>query len=123
MWKKQQREEAVSSTYGGGSIIGVHHKRDYFIIPRNKLGQDIFIRATEIRGLPNIIRMPSGDMKPLKVPVLKNMLDSHMKGKLGGKVRAMVTVLVADAQVNVFYHLYGMGCFNLEFKISISVHQ
>ncbi|KAI6702353.1 hypothetical protein NL676_011489 [Syzygium grande] len=96
---KQQREEAVSSTYGGGSIIGVHHKRDYFIIPRNKLGEDIFIRATEIRGLPNIIRMPSGDMKPLKVPVLKNMLDSHMKGKLGGKVRAMVTVLVADAQI------------------------
>ncbi|KAK3434687.1 hypothetical protein EUGRSUZ_D02142 [Eucalyptus grandis] len=96
---KEQKEEAGSSTSGGGSIIGVHHKRDYFIIPRNKLGQDIFIRATEIRGLPNIIRMPSGDMKPLKVPVLKNMLDSHMKGKLGGNVRAMVTVLIADAQI------------------------
>ncbi|XP_048140983.1 uncharacterized protein LOC115736923 isoform X3 [Rhodamnia argentea] len=95
----QQKEEAGSSTFGGGSIIGVHHKRDFFIIPRNKLGEDIFIRATEIRGLHNIIRMPSGVMKPLKVPVLKNMLDSHMKGKLGGKVRAMVTVLVADAQI------------------------
>ncbi|KAF8032759.1 hypothetical protein BT93_D1608 [Corymbia citriodora subsp. variegata] len=94
-----QKEEAVSSTYGGGSIIGIHHKRDYFIIPRNKLGQDIFIRATEIRGLPNIFRMASGDMKPLKVPVLKNMLDSHMKGELGGKVRAMLTVLVVDAQI------------------------
>ena len=99
LWKKQQYENTVSSAYGGGSIIGDHHRRDYYIIPRNKLGQDIFIRATEIRGLSNISRMPSGDMKPLRVPVMKNMRDSHMKGKLYGKVRAMVTVLVADAEV------------------------
>lgn len=87
------------STSGGKSIGDVHAKRDYFIIPQNKLGQDIYIRATEIRGLQNVIRMPSGDMKPLKVPVSKNMLDSHLEGKHFKKDRRMVTVIISDGQV------------------------
>ncbi|KAK4844286.1 hypothetical protein QYF36_018501 [Acer negundo] len=90
--------EALSPTYGGRSIIDVHNKRNYYIIPQNKLGQDIFIRACEIGGFSNIIKMPSGDMKPLKVPVSKNMLDSHLKGKLSKMVRKMVTVIIVDAQ-------------------------
>ncbi|KAK9266873.1 hypothetical protein L1049_027132 [Liquidambar formosana] len=91
--------EVVSPTYSGRSLIDIHHKRNYYIIPQNKLGQDIFIRATEIEGLQNIIRMPSGDMKPVKVPVSKNMLDSHLRGKLCGKVRTMVTVIIAAAEL------------------------
>ncbi|PON47154.1 Vacuolar protein sorting-associated protein, partial [Parasponia andersonii] len=90
--------ETFSPSSGGRSIIGIHHKRNYYIIPKNILGQDIFIRATELRGLTNIIRMPSGDMKPLKVPVSKNMLDSHFKGKLCKKVGTVVIVAIADAQ-------------------------
>lgn len=43
--------------------------------------------------------MPSGDAKAVKVPVLKNMLDAHMKGKVGMKIRGMMTVLILDAQV------------------------
>lgn len=43
--------------------------------------------------------MPSGDMRPLKVPVSKNMLDSHLKGKLFRKVRRMVTLIIVDGQV------------------------
>lgn len=43
--------------------------------------------------------MPSGDMKAVKVPVSKNMLDSHLKGRLCKKPRRMVTVVIADAQV------------------------
>ncbi|XP_065619172.1 uncharacterized protein LOC112023786 [Quercus suber] len=93
-----KKQEAFSPTYGGRSIIDIHHQRNYYIIPQNKLGQDIFIRATDIRGLPNIIRMPSGDMKSIKVPVSKDMLDSHLKGKLGRKFRTMVTVVIVDAQ-------------------------
>ncbi|PQQ07891.1 uncharacterized protein Pyn_00514 [Prunus yedoensis var. nudiflora] len=42
--------------------------------------------------------MPSGDMRPLKVPVSKNMLDSHLKGKLFRKVRRMVTLIIVDGQ-------------------------
>ena len=93
------KQEISSPASGGRSIIGTHHKRNYHIIPKNKLGQDIFIRATELRGLTNIIRMPSGDMKPVKVPVSKNMLDSHLKGKLCKKVRTMVIITIAEAQV------------------------
>ncbi|KAE8055526.1 hypothetical protein FH972_012359 [Carpinus fangiana] len=93
-----KKRDAFSSTFGGTSITDIHHRRNYYIIPQNKLGQDIFIRATEKRGLPNIISMPSGDMKPVKVPVSKNMLDSHLKGKLCGKVRTMVTIIILDAQ-------------------------
>nr|DAD18267.1 TPA_asm: hypothetical protein HUJ06_019730 [Nelumbo nucifera] len=85
-------------TYDGRSIINIHDWRNYHIMPQNKLGQDIFIRATEVRGLPNIVRMPSGDMKPIKVPVSQNMLHSHLKGKFGVKLRVMVMVIIADAQ-------------------------
>ncbi|CAK9173343.1 unnamed protein product [Ilex paraguariensis] len=90
-------KEAVSTTTGGRPIIDVHHIRSY-VIPQNKLGQDIFIRAAETRGLQNVIQMPSGDMKPLKVPVLKNMLESHLKGNLYKKLRPMVTIIIADAE-------------------------
>lgn len=38
-------------------------------------------------------------MRPLKVPVSKNMLDSHLKGKLFRKVRRMVTLIIVDGQV------------------------
>lgn len=102
------RQEAFSATYGGRSIMDIHHKGNYYIIPQNKLGQDIFIRATELRGLTNIIRMPSGDMKPIKVPVSKNMLDSHLKGKLCTKVKMMVTVIIADAEVFLYLQLARM---------------
>ncbi|BFG31191.1 hypothetical protein CerSpe_174650 [Prunus speciosa] len=94
-----RKREASSPTDGGVSVIDVHHRRNYYIIPQNKLGQDIYIRATELRGLANIIKMPSGDMRPLKVPVSKNMLDSHLKGKLFRKVRRMVTLIIVDGQI------------------------
>ncbi|KAF2308991.1 hypothetical protein GH714_042439 [Hevea brasiliensis] len=93
-----KKRDEFPPTYGARSVTDIHQRRNYYIIPQNKLGQDIFIRATEIRGLANIIRMPSGDMKPVKVPVSKNMLDSHLKGKLCSKVRKMATVVVVDAQ-------------------------
>ena len=88
----------VSPSYEG-PIIDVHHKKNYFVIPQNKLGQDIFVRATEIRGLPHVIKMPSGEKKSLKVPVSKNMLDSHLQGNLYKKLRSMVTIIISQAQV------------------------
>lgn len=98
----------------GKSVIEVHQKKNYFIIPQNKLGQDIYIRATEIKGFKDIVKMPSGDVRPVKVPVLTNMLDSHLRGELCRNPRIMVTVIVIDAQVplclkqrlHVLWHLY-----------------
>lgn len=92
-------QEAVSPTNAGRSVIDIHHKNNFHVIPQNKLGQDIFIRATEIRGLQNIIKMPPGAMKPLRVPVSKNMLDAHLKGNLFKKLRTMVTIIIAGAEV------------------------
>ncbi|XP_022861011.1 uncharacterized protein LOC111381459 [Olea europaea var. sylvestris] len=43
--------------------------------------------------------MPSGDSKTLKVPVSKNMLDSHMKGSLLEKLKTMVAIIIADAEL------------------------
>lgn len=83
----------------GKSVIEVHQKKNYFIIPQNKLGQDIYIRATEIKGFKDIVKMPSGDVRPVKVPVLTNMLDSHLRGELCRNPRIMVTVIVMDAQL------------------------
>ncbi|KAK2995313.1 hypothetical protein RJ640_023827 [Escallonia rubra] len=96
--ESDRNNEAVSPSHGGRPIIDIHHRRNYFVSPQNKLGQDIFIRATEIRGLPNIIKMPSGEMKPLKVPVSKNMLNAHFKGDLCRKVRMMATIIIAEAE-------------------------
>ncbi|KAL1194607.1 hypothetical protein V5N11_031431 [Cardamine amara subsp. amara] len=83
----------------GKSVIEVHQKKNYFIIPQNKLGQDIYIRATEIKGFKDIVKMPSGDMRTVKVPVLTNMLDSHLRGELCRNTKIMVTVIVMDAQL------------------------
>lgn len=43
--------------------------------------------------------MTSEGRKPLKVPVLKNMLDSHLKGNLCDDARQMVTIAIAEAEV------------------------
>ncbi|KAK8578934.1 hypothetical protein V6N12_069276 [Hibiscus sabdariffa] len=95
----RKRPEVFSPSSPTRSIVDVHHQRSYYIIPQNKLGQDIFIRATEMTGFADIIRLSSGDMKPIKVPVSKNMSDSHLKGKLCRKIRTMVTITIADAML------------------------
>ncbi|XP_060207492.1 uncharacterized protein LOC132635217 [Lycium barbarum] len=117
---KESYQEAVSPTGGGRSIIDVHHRRDYFIIPQNKLGQDIFIRATEIRGLPSIIKMPSGDSKPIKVPVAKNMLDSHLKGSLFEKGNTMVTIIIAAAE---FQQVEGLSSHEYAVEVRLAPDQ
>jgi len=38
-------------------------------------------------------------MKAVKVPVSKDMLESHLRGKLCKKLRTMVTIIIAEAQV------------------------
>ncbi|KAK8614167.1 hypothetical protein V6N13_122539 [Hibiscus sabdariffa] len=91
--------EAYFPTSATRSIVNVHQKRSYYIVPQNKLGQDIFVRATERRGFSDIIIMPAGDTKPIKVPASENMLDSHLKGKLCRKIRTTVTVIIADAML------------------------
>ncbi|CAA0838075.1 pleckstrin homology (PH) domain-containing protein [Striga hermonthica] len=92
-------EEASSPTSNSVSLTAVHQKRSYYIVPQNKLGKDIFIRASAVKGLPDIIQMPAGDRKALKLPAPKNMLDSHLKGCLLQKRRMMVTVIVAEAEL------------------------
>uniref|UniRef100_A0A6N2K527 PH domain-containing protein n=1 Tax=Salix viminalis TaxID=40686 RepID=A0A6N2K527_SALVM len=94
-----KKREAVSPTHGLRSVIDVHQRRNYYIIPQNKLGQDIFIRAAENVGFSNVLRMPSGDMTPVKVPVSKSMTEPHLKGKLRTKDRTMVTIAIVDAEL------------------------
>lgn len=77
----------------------MHHRKNYYLIPHNKLGQDIFIRVTEINGLSNIIKLPPGERKPFKVPVPKNMSDSHLNENVCEKLRRMVTIIIAEAEV------------------------
>ncbi|KAL3619418.1 hypothetical protein CASFOL_036988 [Castilleja foliolosa] len=110
---KESHEEANSPTSNGGSIIAVHQKRSYHVVPQNKLGKDIFIRASAVKGLPDIIKMPAGDRKVLKLPAPKNMLDSHLKGNILKKPRLMVTIIVAEAELlkleSLCSHQYSVG--------------
>nr|XP_009413254.1 PREDICTED: uncharacterized protein LOC103994598 isoform X1 [Musa acuminata subsp. malaccensis] len=91
--------ESVPSAFGESSIIDIHHKGDYYIIPQNKLGQDIYIRGTGHMRPSSIIKMPSRDNKPVKVPAPKNMLNSHLKGKTSTISRSLVTIIIADAEL------------------------
>ncbi|XP_039123130.1 uncharacterized protein LOC120259563 isoform X5 [Dioscorea cayenensis subsp. rotundata] len=99
--EKIENKDAVSPSYMRRSVVDVHHRKNYYIIPVNMLGQDIFIRATEIKRISDIIKLPSGDNKLVKVPVSKNMLDSHMKGRLGIISRLMVTMIIGDGELPV----------------------
>ena len=81
----------------------MHHRKSNYLIPQNKLGQDIFIRVADVKGLSNIIKMPSGERKPLKVPVSNNMLDSHLNVNLCQKLTQMVTIIIAEAEVALYY--------------------
>ncbi|CAN4127752.1 unnamed protein product [Withania somnifera] len=104
---KESYQDAVSPTGGSRSIIDVHHRRNYFIIPQNKLGQDIFIRATEIKGLPGIIKMPSGDSKPIKVPSFE-------------KRNTMVTIIIAAAE---FQQVEGLSSHEYAVEVRLTPDQ
>ncbi|XP_042394059.1 uncharacterized protein LOC121984930 isoform X2 [Zingiber officinale] len=91
--------ESVLPTSGESSILDIHHKSSYYIIPQNKLGQDIYIRGTEGSGTSSIIKIPPGGNKPVKVPALKNMMYPHLKEKLSLVPRSMLTVIIADAEL------------------------
>ncbi|KAK6146409.1 hypothetical protein DH2020_020278 [Rehmannia glutinosa] len=110
---QDSHEEANSQTSYGRSIVAVHQKRSYYIVPQNKLGKNIFIRASALKGLPDIIKMPAGDRKALNLPAPKNMLDSHLKGSLLKKLRLMVTIIVAEAELlkleGLSSHQYSVG--------------
>ncbi|XP_051144600.1 uncharacterized protein LOC127260739 isoform X2 [Andrographis paniculata] len=96
---QESHSEANSPTSDVGSMIDVHQKRNYYIVPENKLGMDIFVRTSEVKGLPDIIKMPAGDRKMLKMPVSKNILDSHLEGSVHKKLRKLITVIVAEAEL------------------------
>ncbi|EPS74221.1 hypothetical protein M569_00532, partial [Genlisea aurea] len=81
------------------SMIDVHQKRNYYIVPQNKLGMDIFIRTFNELELSQVIKMPAGDKKALEVPILRNTLDSHLKGNIHKQQRIMMTVIVAEAEL------------------------
>lgn len=59
--------------------------------------------------------MPSGDSKPIKVPVAKNMLDSHLNGSLFEKGKSMLTIIIAEAEV--------CFCDNANRKAKCKIHQ
>ncbi|XP_068635813.1 uncharacterized protein [Aristolochia californica] len=94
-----KQREVDAPAFEEKSVIDAHHRKNYYIIPQNRLGQDIYMRATELRGLTNIVRMPSGDAKPIKVPVSNNMLDAHIKGKERRFTGGTITVIISDGEL------------------------
>uniref|UniRef100_J3N503 PH domain-containing protein n=1 Tax=Oryza brachyantha TaxID=4533 RepID=J3N503_ORYBR len=82
------------------SILDVHERRSYYVIPQNKLGLDVYIRTTEYRS-SDVTRLSSGDDKSIKVPASRDLLDSHLKGRSVRLYRLMVTAILADAEIKV----------------------
>ncbi|KAL3817950.1 hypothetical protein ACJIZ3_003855 [Penstemon smallii] len=110
--------EAHSSSGDGRSLIAVQQRTSYYIAPQNKLGMDIFIRASEVGGLPGTIKMPAGNNKAIKVPVPKTMLDSHLKGSFHEKLRVMVTVIVVEAELQKVEALS-----TLQYSVSVRLYK
>uniref|UniRef100_A0A0Q3N5I8 PH domain-containing protein n=1 Tax=Setaria italica TaxID=4555 RepID=A0A0Q3N5I8_SETIT len=92
------KKETFSSTEQ--PVLDVHRRRSYYVVPQNKLGQDIYIRTTE-NSSSLVTLLPSGDDRSIKVPASKNLLDSHLNGKSVKSYRLMVTAILADAEVKV----------------------
>ncbi|KAK9144775.1 hypothetical protein Sjap_004678 [Stephania japonica] len=93
-----KRRQDISPNHEGKAVISIHHKKNSYIIMQNKLGMDIYLRASEMRGLA-AVKMSHGDKETLKVPMSKNMLDAHLKGNYTEKLRTMVTIIILDGQV------------------------
>ncbi|CAD6212089.1 unnamed protein product [Miscanthus lutarioriparius] len=79
-------------------VLDVHQRRSYYVVPQNKLGQDIYIRTTENRS-SLVTLLPSGDDRSIKVPALRDLLDSHLNGRSVKSYRLMITAILADAEV------------------------
>lgn len=92
------KKETFSSTEQ--PVLDVHRRRSYYVVPQNKLGQDIYIRTTE-NSSSLVTLLPSGDDRSIKVPASKNLLDSHLNGKSVKSYRLMVTAILADAEIKV----------------------
>ncbi|WVZ57683.1 hypothetical protein U9M48_008037 [Paspalum notatum var. saurae] len=81
-------------------VLDVHQRRSYYVVPQNKLGQDIYIRTTE-NSSSLVTLLPSGDDRSIKVPALKDLLDSHLNGRSIKPYRLMITAILADAEIKV----------------------
>ncbi|KAL6642664.1 hypothetical protein ACP70R_020845 [Stipagrostis hirtigluma subsp. patula] len=81
-------------------VLDVHQRRNYYVVPQNKLGQDIYIRTTE-HSSSLVTLLPSGDDRSIKVPASRNLLDSHLNGRSVKLYRSMITTIVADAEIKV----------------------
>uniref|UniRef100_A0A0D9XMK5 PH domain-containing protein n=1 Tax=Leersia perrieri TaxID=77586 RepID=A0A0D9XMK5_9ORYZ len=108
------RKEASSTSER--SILDVHERRSYYVIPQNKLGQDIYIRTTEYRS-PDVTLLSSGDDRSIKVPASTDLLDSHLKGRSVRLYRSMVTVIVANAEIKV-----GEGLATGEYMVAVRIY-
>jgi len=90
------KKETFSSTER--PVLDVHQRRSYYVVPQNKLGQDIYVRTTENRG-SLVTLLPSGDDRSIKVPALRDLSDSHLNGRSVKSYRLMITAILADAEV------------------------
>ena len=83
-------------------VLDVHQRRSYYVVPQNKLGQDIYIRTAENRS-SLVTLLPSGDDRSIKVPALRDLLDSHLNGRSVKSYRLMITAILADAEVALLF--------------------
>uniref|UniRef100_A0A0E0R2L4 PH domain-containing protein n=1 Tax=Oryza rufipogon TaxID=4529 RepID=A0A0E0R2L4_ORYRU len=98
------------------SILDVHERRSYYVIPQNKLGQDIYIRTTEYRS-SDVTLLSSGDDRSIKVPASRDLLDSHLKGRSVRLYRLMVTAIIANAEIKV-----GEGLATGEYMVALRIY-
>ncbi|XP_062205491.1 uncharacterized protein LOC133907454 isoform X2 [Phragmites australis] len=92
------KKEAFSPTEQ--PVLDVHQRRSYYVVPQNKLGQDIYIRTTE-HSSSLVTLLPSGDDRSIKVPASRDLLDSHLNGRSVKLYRLMITAILADAEIKV----------------------
>ncbi|KAL6906369.1 hypothetical protein ACP4OV_003970 [Aristida adscensionis] len=81
-------------------VLDVHQRRSYYVVPQNKLGQDIYVRTTEYSS-SLVTLLPPGDDRSIKVPASRDLLNSHLNGRSVKCNRLMITTILADAEIKV----------------------
>lgn len=74
-------------------------KETCYIIPQNKLGQDIFLRTFGFDGQPEVNILPPGDVITVKVPASNSISDTHLMGNMRRSLSKRVAIVISDAEL------------------------
>lgn len=101
-WNKLNEVKGSSKTKDSNLTTikkSVLDKETCYIIPQNKLGQDIFLRTVGFDGQPEVNSLPPGDVITVMVPASNSICDTHLMGNIRRSLSKRVAIVISDAKL------------------------